>query len=111
MSFINDLTQRRFFPIALFACLALAIALVKLQPKMEHEPSAALITSVNVIAVKPYHVRPAILGYGTVEPDILLESKSEVAGKIIYVHPQLRNGAILPQCNRKETALGKIVNK
>jgi hypothetical protein len=35
MSFINDLTQRRFFPIALFACLALAIALVKLQPKME----------------------------------------------------------------------------
>jgi hypothetical protein len=68
MSFINDLTQRRFFPIALLACLALAIALVKLQPKMEHEPSAALITSVNVIAVKPYHVRHAILGYGTVEP-------------------------------------------
>jgi hypothetical protein len=53
MSFINDLTQRRFFPIALLACLALAIALVKLQPKMEHEPSAALITSVNV-AGSPY---------------------------------------------------------
>ncbi|NYT47176.1 MAG: hypothetical protein H0A75_05940 [Candidatus Methanofishera endochildressiae] len=89
----------------LLACLALAIALVKLQPKMEHEPSAALITSVNVIAVKPYHVRPAILeSYGTVEPDILLESKSEVAGKIIYVHPQLRNGAILP----KDTVIIRI---
>ncbi|MBT3811534.1 MAG: hypothetical protein HON51_10950 [Gammaproteobacteria bacterium] len=104
MPFIKDLTQRRFFPIALLAYLALAIALVKLQPKMEHEPSAALITPVNVIAVKPYLVHPAILGYGTVEPDILLKSKSEVAGKITYVHPQLRNGAILP----KDTVIIRI---
>lgn len=97
MSFFKDLTQRRFFPIALIGFLMIAIALVKLQPKETHEPSAALITPVKVITVKPYSVRPAILGFGIVEPDILLTSKSEVAGKIIYVHPQLRNGAILPK--------------
>ncbi|NOR80635.1 MAG: hypothetical protein GQ529_07340 [Methyloprofundus sp.] len=104
MSFFKDLTQRRFFPIALIVCLIIAIALVKLQPKMVHEPSAALITPVNVIEVNPFDVRPAILGFGTVEPDILLESKSEVAGKITYVHPQLRNGAILP----KDTVIIRI---
>lgn len=104
MSFFKDLSQRRFFPIALIACIIIAVALVKLQPKMTHEPSAALITPVNVIEVKAFKVRPAILGFGTVEPDILLESKSEVAGKITYVHPQLRNGAILP----KDTVIIRI---
>ncbi|MCK5871077.1 MAG: hypothetical protein KAG45_10705, partial [Methyloprofundus sp.] len=104
MSFFKDLTQRRFFPVALLACIIIAIALVKLQPKMTHEPSAALVTPVNIIEVKPFEVRPAILGFGTVEPDILLESKSEVAGKITYVHPQLRNGAILP----KDTVIIRI---
>ncbi len=95
ISFFKDLTQRRFFSIVLIACIFIALALVKLQPRMAHEPSAALITPVNVIEVKAYTVRPAITGFGTVEPDILLESKSEVAGKITYVHPQLRNGSIL----------------
>lgn len=104
MSFFKDLTQRRFFPIALIACLIIAIALVKLQPKMTHEPGAALVTPVNAIEVKPYTVRPEIIGFGTVEPDILLESKSEVAGKITYVHPQLRNGAIL----QKDTVIIRI---
>ncbi len=104
MLFFKDLTQRRFFPIALIVCLIIAAALVKLQPKMAHEPNAALITPVNAIEVKPYAVRPAIIGFGTVEPDILLQSKSEVAGKITYVHPQLRNGAILP----KDTVIIRI---
>ncbi|WP_428355087.1 efflux RND transporter periplasmic adaptor subunit [Methyloprofundus sp.] len=95
MSLFKNLTLRRYFPIALLACLIVAVALVKLQPKMQHEPSAGLITPVNVIEVKAYEVRPAIRGFGTVEPDILLDAKAEISGKIIYVHPQLRNGSIL----------------
>ncbi|MDC9729045.1 MAG: hypothetical protein PSN04_06925, partial [Methyloprofundus sp.] len=104
MPLFKDLSLRRFFPIALLSCLIIAIALVKLQPKMQHEPSAALITPVNAIEVKAYTVRPTITGFGTVEPDILLESKAEVAGKITYVHPQLRNGAIL----QKDTVIIRI---
>ncbi|NOQ63740.1 MAG: hypothetical protein GQ582_04445, partial [Methyloprofundus sp.] len=97
MSLFKDLTLRRFFPIALIACVIIAVILVKSQPKMQHEPSASLITAVNVIDVKAYQVSPKIIGFGTVEPDILLESKSEVSGRISYVHPQLRHGAILPK--------------
>ncbi len=95
MPFLKDLTLRRFFPIAIIACLIIAIVIIKSQPKMAHESSAGLITPVNVIAVKSYAVKPAIIGFGTVEPDISLASKAEISGKISYVHPQLRNGAIL----------------
>ena len=30
-------------------------------------------------------------------PDILLDAKSEISGKVVYVHPQLRMGNILPK--------------
>ena len=104
MPFFKDLTLRRYFPIALLTCLVIAVVLVKLQPKMQHEPSAGLITPVNIIEVKPYKVRPEITGFGTVEPDILLQSKAEISGKITYVHPQLRNGSIL----MKDTVIMRI---
>ena len=97
MSFFKDLALRRFFPIALFTCAIIAVAIVKLQPRMVHEPGAGLVTPVNIIEVKAYKVRPAIIGFGTVEPDILLESKAEISGKISYIHPQLRNGSMLMQ--------------
>ncbi len=97
MSFFKDLSLPRFFPIILILCIMLAVMIVKLQPKMQHEPSAGLITPVHVIDLQAYQVRPSIIGFGLVEPDILLESKAEISGKISYVHPQLRNGAILPK--------------
>lgn len=104
MPFLKNLTLRRFFPIAVIFCLIIAIAIIKSQPKMAHEPSAGLVTPVHVIEVKAYALRPEIIGFGTVEPDILLTSKTEVAGKISYVHPQLRNGAIL----QKDTVVIRI---
>ncbi len=104
MPFLKDLTLRRFFPIAIILCLITAIVIIKSRPKMAHEPSAGLITPVNVIEVKPYAIKPAIIGFGTVEPDISLASKAEVSGKISYVHPQLRNGALL----QKDTVVMRI---
>lgn len=104
MSYFQDLTRRRFFPIILIAFIIIAVALVKLQPSMVHETNAGLVTPVNIIEIKAYQVRPAITGFGTVEPDILLDSKAEIAGKITYVHPQLRNGAIL----QKDTIIIRI---
>ena len=91
------LSRRRALPLILISCVIAALLIVKLQPAMQHEPAAGLVTPVKVIEVKQYAVKPAIKGFGVVEPDILLESKAEVAGKIIYVHPQLRNGAVFPK--------------
>ena len=60
---------------------------------MQHEPAASFITPVKTIEIKQFSIKPSITGFGIVEPDIQFEAKSEVAGKIVYVHPQLRNGA------------------
>lgn len=89
--------RRRALPLIFIGCVIAAILIVKLQPAMQHEPTTGLVTPVKVIEVKQYAVKPAIKGFGVVEPDILLESKAEVAGKIIYVHPQLKNGAVFPK--------------
>jgi multidrug efflux pump subunit AcrA (membrane-fusion protein) len=97
MSFFKKLTLPRFFSIILITCIVIAVIIVKLQPKMQHKASAGLVTPVQVIELKPYQIRPSIMGFGLVEPDILLESKAEISGKITYVHPQLRNGSILPK--------------
>ena len=100
-------SKRRGLPIIIAGCLLLAIVIVKIQPDMQHEPEAGIITPVKVIEVKRFSVRPAIKGFGVVEPDILLESKAEVSGKIVYVHPQLRDGAIFP----KDTVVIRIEEK
>lgn len=89
----NFFAKRRAFPIILISCLIVAIIIIKLQPGMDHQPEAGFITPVKVIDVKQYTLKPAVIGFGIVEPDIQFEAKSEVAGKIVFVHPQLRNGA------------------
>jgi len=87
-------SQRKAFPIILIACILLAVIIVKTRPSMQHQPKQDFISSANVISVKQYTVRPAIKGFGVVKPDILLEAKSEVSGKIIFLHPQLKDGAV-----------------
>ena len=89
----NFLSKRIAFPIILISCILLAIIIVKSQSGMQHEPAASFITPVKTIEIKQFSLKPSITGFGIVEPDIQFEAKSEVAGKIVYVHPQLRNGA------------------
>ena len=91
------ITKRWALLAILGGCIILAIAIIKLQPSMQHAPEAGFITPVKVIDLKAYSVRPTIKGFGVVEPDILLEAKSEIAGKVVYVHPQLRDGAVIAE--------------
>ena len=77
--------------------ILLAIIIVKSRPSMQHEPNEEFVSSVNFIHVKKYSVKPAITGFGIVKPDIQFEAKSEVSGKIVYLHPQLKDGAVFPK--------------
>lgn len=58
-----------------------------------HEPSAGLVTPVNIIEVKSYTVRPTIPGFGTADPDIPLGFKAEISGTITYGRRLTRPGA------------------
>ncbi|MCK5479374.1 MAG: hypothetical protein KAI44_10680 [Methylococcales bacterium] len=91
------LIQRKTLPIVVIGSLLLAVVIVKTRPSMQHEPKEEFISSVEVINVKKYSVKPAIKGFGVVKPDILFEAKAEVSGKIIYLHPQLKDGVVFPK--------------
>ena len=100
--------QKRFaLPvIAIFGLVSL-ILIVNLQPKMKHEPAASLITPVNYIEVNSQHIQPEIVGYGLIKPDIALQAKAEVSGRVTYIHPKLKKGEIF----KKGTLLLVIDNK
>jgi len=85
------------FPIIVIAGLALMILIVKLQPGMKHKPVTSLITPVNYIEVKSHLIKPEIIGYGVIKPDMTLQAKAEVSGRITYIHSKLKKGEIFSQ--------------
>lgn len=90
-------SQRKILPIIILFCLAVAVIIVKTRPAMQHEQVQEFISTVKYIAVKQYSVKPAIKGFGVIEPDISFEAKAEVSGKISYLHSQLKDGAVFPK--------------
>jgi len=91
------ISQRKALPIVLISCLILTVFIVKSRPSMKHEPKEGFVSAVNIITLDKYSVKPAIKGFGVVKPDIQFEAKSEVSGKIIYLHPELKDGAVFPK--------------
>lgn len=91
------LSRRFILPVIAIIGIIIAVIIIKSRPPMQHQPERRAAVQVTTIEAQQYEVRPAITGFGEVEPDILLETKSEVSGKIIYIHPQLRKGNILPK--------------
>ncbi len=95
-------TSHRFFgkPWALLLMVAvgvaIAMAIVKNRPVMEHSKAERTGTPAGVIELQQQQIRPQIIGYGEVRPDRLLDIRAEISGRVETVHPQLKEGAILP---------------
>jgi multidrug efflux pump subunit AcrA (membrane-fusion protein) len=89
------------------AGILLTVLIIKLQPSMKHVPQDEKPVLVNVITVNKVQIKPTIIGYGTVESDLTLQAKSEVKGRITYIHPELKKGATLA----KDTLVIKIDDK
>ncbi|WP_114327359.1 efflux RND transporter periplasmic adaptor subunit [Candidatus Colwellia aromaticivorans] len=101
MSFIGKikmwLKTKVAFPVIAIAGLVLMFLIVKLQPDMKHNPVTSLITPVNYIKVVSHLIKPEIIGYGVVKPDMTLQAKAEVSGRVTYIHPKLKKGEIFSQ--------------
>jgi len=93
----SGLKTKIIFPIIVIAGLIFMLLIVKLQPDMKHKPVTSLITPVNYIKVASHYIKPEIIGYGVVKPDITLQAKAEVSGRVIYIHPKLKKGEIFSQ--------------
>jgi multidrug efflux pump subunit AcrA (membrane-fusion protein) len=103
MSFIGKekmkmwLKSKVAFPVMAITGLIVMILIIKLQPSMKHKPVKNVVTPVNYIQVKPYLIEPEIIGYGVIKPDMILQAKAEVSGRITFIHPELKKGEILAQ--------------
>jgi len=105
---IKALLATKFaLPIIAVLGLVIMISIVKLQPNMKHEPAMSLITAVNYVEVKSHIISPEIVGFGIIKPDVSLQAKAEVSGRITYIHPKLKKGEIF----EKDTLLLTIDDK
>ncbi|MEM7776224.1 MAG: HlyD family efflux transporter periplasmic adaptor subunit [Pseudomonadota bacterium] len=81
------------------APVAGAVALLVLGINMREGPRQAPPTEtsriVRVITLKPTAFVPSVVGYGAVKPARTWNAVAQVAGRIEYIHPALRTGAIL----------------
>jgi multidrug efflux pump subunit AcrA (membrane-fusion protein) len=84
-----------FIPPVILGIAAVAVA-VKTREAPVRMPPQEQAKHVRVVAAPAVDAVPRALGYGTVRPGMVWEAVAEVPGKIVDIHPQLKNGAILP---------------
>ncbi|MCP5298497.1 MAG: efflux RND transporter periplasmic adaptor subunit [Chromatiaceae bacterium] len=74
------------------AILALSVARKPAPaPAAEGEP----VRAVRTLVVEPMTLVPRVRGYGSVQPAQVWTAVSQVAGRVVTMHPQLRDGEIL----------------
>lgn len=66
----------------------------KQPPALKSEVEVA--RAVRVVEVDAVDLTPVAEGFGTVQPARVWTAVAEVAGRVVEIHPQLRNGSILP---------------
>lgn len=84
-------------PIILVSAIMIVVILVKTKSPAEHEEKGYPQKAVEVITAKKIPFRASAMAFGHVEPAVLLKAKSEVSGKIVYIHPNLEKGASIDQ--------------
>jgi len=76
--------------------VAVLVWLLNAKPTPQLKPAAEAVRAVRVIEVAAIDLVPVADGFGTVQPARVWSAVAEVAGRVVEVHPRLRNGAILP---------------
>jgi len=84
-----------FLPLILGGAVFLVVNKVKTKPPVEHEVLSYPVKAVEVITIKKMPFRARALAFGNVEPATVLKAKSELSGKVSYIHPKLKKGASL----------------
>lgn len=82
-------------PAIIVFAFVLMVLNIKLQPGIERNDQTAIAKVVEYVEVRKIAHRARALAYGEVAPTTFLQANAEVAGKIVYVHPHLKQGATL----------------
>ncbi len=88
-------TKRWLFFIPVICGLLLAVIMVK-NKKVPNRPELSETgRQVSVLQVQPMTIVPRVIGYGYVEPTESWEAISEVSGKVVAMHPELKKGSFI----------------
>ncbi len=82
-------------PLILFTAIAFVVILVKTKAPVDHVDAGYPVKAVEVITVTKIPFRARAMAFGNVEPAVTLNTKSEVSGKISFIHADLKKGASL----------------
>jgi len=93
----NILQKAVILPLIVVIAVAFVIFKVKSKPPLEHQELQFPVKTVEVITARKIPFRARATAYGNVEPAVLVQAKAEVAGKISYIHPLLKQGGNLAQ--------------
>jgi len=84
-----------FLPLILFVSIVIVVFLVKTKTPVEHQDAGYPVKAVEVITAEKIPFRARAMAFGNVEPAVLLNTKSEVSGKVSFMHADLKKGASL----------------
>ena len=93
----NILQRAVILPLIVILAVVLVVVKTKSKSPIEHEELGFPTKTVEVITARKIPFRARSTAYGNVEPAVLMQAKSEVSGKISYMHPALKNGGNLSQ--------------
>jgi len=92
----RGLLQALFTIIIVILGVVGAIVLIKLKkpPKRMEQDVQAPLVKVEQLRVRD--IPMIVQGYGTVNPKVEVDIVPEVAGKVLYIHPELKVGGLIP---------------
>ncbi|CAM2809845.1 efflux RND transporter periplasmic adaptor subunit [Vibrio rarus] len=85
-----------FFPAVAIGIIVLFI-MIETRPEVPTKPAGDRSKSVEVMTMKPVAIAPEVIGFGQVSPKFEWKAIAEVSGKVVYRHPDLERGKILPK--------------
>ena len=84
-------------PVIFSIAIVIVVVLVKTKSPVEHLDMGYPVKAVEVITASKIPFRARAMAFGNVEPAVTLNTKSEVSGKISFMHADLKKGASLPK--------------
>ncbi|MDF2152963.1 HlyD family secretion protein [Vibrio sp. CAU 1672] len=84
-----------FFPVIAVGIFILVLA-INLKPDLPVKPAGDRARLVETIPLELKAIAPVAIGFGKISPKIEWKAIAEVTGKVVYRHPQLDKGQVLP---------------
>lgn len=94
---LSEFLKRFWFILFVILGILMLILLIQSRQPPQQSPVQEQIFPVRVLTVPQVTVLPQVDSYGTVKPATQWEAVAEVSGKIINIHPRLKQGEFLSE--------------